>query len=166
MASRRTWVWVVVGGCGVVLVGLIGVAGAGVYFVTRHITTERSSSAEALQAFDAVRTSFAGAKPLYELDNSERPILARRLSDLPTSSARPDHLWVLAWDPAEERLIKVAMPFWILRLHKTKMAFGPDDRGFGLEHLDLDADELARIGPALVFDFRDDGGVRVLLWTQ
>jgi hypothetical protein len=37
MASGKTWVWIVVGALGVCLVALIVVAGAGVYFVTRHI---------------------------------------------------------------------------------------------------------------------------------
>jgi hypothetical protein len=38
--------------------------------------------------------------------------------------------------------------------------------GFDFQRLNLDVDELERIGPALVFDFRNQDGVRVLLWTQ
>jgi hypothetical protein len=166
MASRKTWVWILVGTAGVGLVGLIVVAGAGVYFVTRHISTEKSTSAEAIRAFDAVRASFPNQKPLYDLDNAERPRVARPLNKIPTSQSKPDHLWVLAWDPDDERLVKVSLPFWVLRLGKRKMEIIGKDGGFDLERLNLDGEELERIGPALIFDFRDRDGVRVLLWTQ
>jgi hypothetical protein len=167
MASqRRTWVWVLVGAAGVVLLGLIMVAGAGVYFVTRHISTEKSTSTEAIRAFDHVKASFPNQKPLYDLDNTERPRIVRPLSDIPTSTTRPQHLRVLAWDPDDQRLVKLNLPFWILKLKKGKMEITGRHGGFDLERLDLDGDELERIGPALIFDFRDHDGVRVLLWTQ
>jgi len=165
MASRKTWVWVVVGAGSVCLVGLVAIAGAGVYFVSRHISTERSTSAEAIRAFDAVKASFAEQRPLYELDNEERPTMPRPFSEFPTSSIRPEHLRFLAWDPEQERLIKISLPFWVLRMHKAKLDLGSGE-GFDLEHLNLDGEELARIGPALVFDYRDRDGARVLLWTQ
>ena len=166
MGSRKTWVWVVVGTAGVGLVGLIVVAGAGVYFVTRHISTEKSTSVDAIRAFDGVRASFPNQKPLYDLDNAERPRVARPLNEIPTSQSKPGHLWALAWDPDDERLVKVSLPFWILRLRKSKMDIVGKDGGFDLERLNLDGDELERIGPTLIFDFRDRDGVRVLLWTQ
>jgi hypothetical protein len=166
MGSRKTWVWIIVGVLGLCLFGLILVAGAGVYFVTRHISTERSTSTEAIQAFDAVRASFPNQRPLYELDAAEQPRVARPLGELPTSTSRPQSLRMLAWDPDKQRLVKVSLPFWILRLKKSRMDVVGRERGFDLERLDLDGEELERIGPALVFDFRDQDGVRVLLWTQ
>ena len=157
--------WVVVGAGGVCLFGLIAVAGAGIYFVSRHISSEQSTSAEAIRAFDAVRTSFPDQRPLYELDNEDRPTMPRAFSEFPTSPTRPEHLRLLAWNPDEERLVKISLPFWILRMHKAKLDVGAGE-AFDLEHLKLDGEELARIGPALVFDYRDRDGARVLLWTQ
>ncbi len=157
--------WVVVGVCGIGLFGLILLAGAGLYFVTRHVSTEPSTSADAIRAFDAVKASFPNQKPLYELDNAERPTMTRAFSELPTSPEKPEHLRMLAWDPHDERLIKIALPFWILRMNKGKMDLGTDGN-FELGHLDLDGAELERIGPALVFDYRGHDGARVLLWTQ
>jgi hypothetical protein len=46
------------------------------------------------------------------------------------------------------------------------MSIESDGHGFNLEHLDLDARQLERIGATLLFDFRDQDGVRVLVWTQ
>jgi hypothetical protein len=163
MASRRTWI--VLGVLGAGLVVLLAVAGAAVYFVTQHVQTRRETSAEALRAFDAVRASFGNERPLYELDQDEEPRMVRPLSELPAAPAAPTKLQILAWDPEEQRTVRLALPFWMLRLGKSDVSVVEDD-GFNLERLQLDVDELARIGPALVFDFRNRDGVRVLLWTE
>ena len=60
----------------------------------------------------------------------------------------------------------INLPFWILRMGHRRMPVGRRERGFDLNRLNLDVDELERIGPALVFDFRNQDGVRVLVWTQ
>lgn len=165
MAAKKTWVWIVVACLAATVVALIAVAAAGVYFVAHHIQTQRSSSADALAAFDAVTGSFGGRRPLYELDNAEQPRLAQPLADLPTSGTEPDALWILAWDPDDERLVRVSLPLWMLHVGRAKMELA-GEHGFDLQRLDLDGDELRRIGPALVFDFRSREGARVLLWTQ
>jgi hypothetical protein len=163
MASRKTWVWILVGILSLGLVALVVIAAASVYFVTRHISTERSTTAEALRAFDTVHAAFPNQKPLYVLDSADQPAVVRPLKEIPSSATRPEHLRVLAWDPDEERLVKISLPFWILRIHGAKMDIAKE---FDLEHLDLDGAELERIGPALLVDFRDREGARVLLWTQ
>jgi hypothetical protein len=86
--------------------------------------------------------------------------------DLPTSTSKPESLWLLAWDPDDERLVKVSLPFWMLSVGRKKMEIGGEGREFDFEQLNLDPQELERIGPALVFDFRERDGARVLLWTQ
>ena len=158
--------WVVVGLAAFCLLGLILLAGAAVFFVTRHISTERSSSANAIRSFDEVRATFPGQKPLYELDSSERPMMTRPFSEIPSSSTRPEQVRLLAWDPHDERLVRVALPFWMLRMHKAKVDLSRDGTSFDLEHLQLDGEELERIGPALLFDYREPHGARVLVWTQ
>src|SRR5262245_13477448 len=154
MATRRTWIWILVGTAGVCLLGLVAMAVAGVYFVTRHISTEKSSSAEAIRAFDSVRASFPNQRPLYELDSDEQPRVARPTHQLPTSASKPAHLQLLAWDPEDGKLIKVSLPLWVLRL-KVKMDVTGKDHKFELERFDFNGEELERIGPALLFDFRD-----------
>jgi hypothetical protein len=166
MATRRTWVWVLVGAAGVGLVALMVLAGSGIYFVTHHIRSEETSAPDALQAFDDVLESMHHPPPLYELDAADEPHLVRPLTSLPTASRQPDTLMLLAWDPGQHRIVRVSLPFWLLRLGDRKMRLVHGDAAFSLERLHLDVDELARIGPALVFDFRNQDGVRVLLWTQ
>jgi hypothetical protein len=166
MTAKRTWLWIVVGVAGFFVVVLIALAGSGVYFVTHHVHSEHGTAPDALRAFDAVAASLGSPRPIYELDTSDEPRLVRPLADIPTAASHPDTLYMLAWDPDQARLVRVSLPFWLLRVGHRKMRVMRDSNGFDFERLNLDVDELARIGPALVFDFRNQDGVRVLLWTQ
>ena len=165
MATRKTWLWILAGVFGLGVIAMIVIAGAGVYFVSQHIDAARSTGPDALRAFDSARKGFKDP-PLFELDQSDRVRITRRLKDLPSSRSKPGHLWILAWDPQDERLVKVSLPFWVLRLGRRKIDFTTGGRSFDLEQLNLDVAELERIGPVLIVDHRVPSGERVLIWTQ
>ena len=38
--------------------------------------------------------------------------------------------------------------------------------GFDFERMELDVNELERVGPVLLFEHRSNAGERVLIWTQ
>lgn len=166
MASRRTWLWVMaaVGGTGLVV--MLAVAGAGVYFVTSHIRTEPSNQVDATQAFDTAPGPLRGSRPLFETDDMDQPRATRPLAQVPNGQTPSKDLFLLAWKPEDGRLIRVTLPFWMLRLGKHPVKIEGNGHGFDLEHMNLDIDELERIGPAIVMDFRGQDGIRVLLWTQ
>jgi hypothetical protein len=166
MAARRTWLWITCGTGVALLLALVAAAGACIYFVSRHVQSEATSSAEALDAFDRVTASFEGRRPLYELDAQERPHLTTELSTLPAASTPPRTLMVQAWNPDDQRLVRISLPFWLLRFGPDHLRVSHQDRGFDLTQLQLNIDELERIGPALVVDYRNQDGVRILLWTR
>jgi hypothetical protein len=166
MASKRTWIWVGVAVAGTGVLALMAVAGAGVYFVSTHVRSSGSTPAEALQSFSAVAVSFEGQRPLYELDARQKPHLTTPLASRPSSPTKATDLLVQVWDPDEQRLIHVSIPFWLLRFGDQKMRVLRDEAGFDFRELPLDVSELGRIGPALVFDYRNQDGMRVLLWTK
>lgn len=166
MATKKTWIWIIVAFLAVCVIAILAVAGAGVYFVASHIETKAATMSDAFQEFDRAKAALGGQKPLFEVDERERPHLTRQLATMPTSATKPEHLWVLAWDPDREgRLIKVNLPFWLLRLGNRKIQVG-QDAGFNLERLNLDVNELERIGPQLLVDIRSPAGERVLVWTK
>jgi hypothetical protein len=166
MATRKTWIWIIVITLSVCVVGMLAVAGAGVYFVASHFDTRQASSSEAFQEFDRARAAFKEAKPLFEIDQRERPKLTRQISSLPTAPSSPEYLWILAYDPDHEgRIVKVNLPFWLLRFGKKNIKLDHGD-GFDLNRLDIDAHELQRIGPMLLLDHRSTSGERVLVWTK
>ena len=158
--------WVVIWGFVACVVGLIAVAGAGAFFVARHITTQATTEVAARRTFDAARAPFASTPALIELDASERPHEVRRIDDLPTSPVRPTTLCVLAWNPDDGRLAQASVPFWLLRLGRRKTNLINRRDGFTLEHLNIDVPDLERIGPAIVLDYQTPSGERVLVWTQ
>jgi hypothetical protein len=166
MASAKTWLWILVGIIGVCLLGLFALAGAGVYFVSRHVGSERTTSADALRSFDERRAAFKDAHPLIEFDSMDQPHASRSLSEMPTSATRPTDLRILVWEPNDERLVKISLPFWMLRLGRRKLNFVSQDRNLDLDRLNLDVPELERVGPQLVVDYRAPSGERVLVWTQ
>ena len=59
-----------------------------------------------------------------------------------------------------------AVPQMLRRLGKHRVKIEGNGQGFDLERMNLDVDELERIGPAIVMDFRGQDGIRVLVWTQ
>ena len=166
MATRRTWFWIIGGTAAAGLMGLVCLAGAGVYYVSRHVHAETSNSADAIRAFDRITGDFGDRKALYELDARDHPQLTTSLASLPTSSRRPSSLMVQAWNPEDERLVRLSLPFWLLRFTPDKMRTSRRDGRFDMHELQLDIPELERIGPALVLDYRNQDGVRVLLWTE
>jgi hypothetical protein len=168
MASKKTWIWIVVGVAATCVVLLLVVAGAGIYFVSSHISSKRTTGGEAFQTFDAARARFKDQRPLLEVDNLQKARVTRPLSELPTSATRPEELCVLAWNPDDDRVVQVSLPFWLLKLGRRKMDVVNvnGEHGFDLERLNLDVGELDRIGPALVLDMRGPTGQRVLVWTK
>jgi hypothetical protein len=163
MATKRTWLLIIGGAVAFCVLALIVIAGAGMYFVSQHVATERSSGADAIRAFETARKPYK--EPLFEIDRTEHLKILRPLDEIPTSANKPEYMWILAWDPDDERLVKLSLPFWLLKMGRRKIDIMQED-GFSLDRLNLDIHELERIGPALVVDYRTPSGERVLIWTQ
>jgi hypothetical protein len=148
------------------LLALVAVAGAGVYFISRHVQAETSSGTEAISSFDRITSALPDRRPLYELDPQERPQLTVPLGGLPASASKSSSLMIQAWNPDDQRLVRLALPFWLLKLGPDHMSVSRREHGFDFHQLQLDISELERIGPSLVLDYRNQDGLRVLLWTE
>ena len=164
MASRKTWIWIVVTIAVACVVCLMAAAGGLLYFASTHIQARQTSTTDAFQRFDTERAQFKDQRPLIELDDKERPHVTRSLADLPTSPTPPQDLWVLAWNPDDGRVVQVSLPFWLLKLGRRKV--NVMNGNFDLDRMNIDPHELERIGPALVLDLRAANGQRVLVWTK
>jgi hypothetical protein len=166
MTTAKTWLLIVLGFFTICVLGLVVVAGAGFYFVSKHIATQKATSVSAVRTFDEARAKFKTAQPLIEIDPLDRPRELRSPKTLPTSAEKPKDLYVLAWDPDDGHIARISLPFWVLRFgrHKIDLLKGPN--GLDFERLNVDVEELERIGPVLVLDYRPPSGERVLIWTQ
>jgi hypothetical protein len=165
-AKVRTWVWVVVGILVFGILVLVAMAGIGFYFFTQHFDTKSVSRAGATVEFEQAKAQFTNQKPLIELDDRGR--FLRSNPDRPprTDSRTPVNLNVLAFDPNDERIVKVTIPFWLLKFksHGTTVDF--NGGRLDLEDLKLTVDDLERMGPTLIVDLQTHTGERVLVWSQ
>jgi hypothetical protein len=162
----KTWVWVAVGIAAVCVLFVIAMAGAGIYYFTQNIQSRRVSPAVAAREFDAVRARFSGQKALIELDERGRFLRSNTDRPAPAHPTRPEALYVLAFDPDDGGLVKVTVPFWLLRLKVNDHTVDFSGNRMNLEDLKLTVDDLERFGPALVLDQTNNGGDRVLVWSQ
>jgi hypothetical protein len=162
----KTWIWVVVG---IVVAGIllvIALAGAGLYFFSQNIKARTVTTETATTEFDAVRAQFTGQKALIELD--ERGNFLRSNTDRPVSGnpKSPETLYVMAFDPDDGSLVRVTVPFWLLRMKMKGTRIDLGGSRMDLEDLKLTVEDLERFGPTLVLDQKNEGGDRVLVWSQ
>ena len=164
MAKIKTWVWVVVGVIAVGILGIVTMAAVGIWFVRSHVNVQSTTVTAAANDFDAVRARFSTQKPLIELD--EHGEFVRANTDRPAATAPPQSLNVMAFDSKEEKVVRVDLPFWLLRLKSGGTRFNMNGGDVDLEKLHLTVEDLERYGPTLILDHKDRKGSRVLVWSQ
>lgn len=161
----KTWVWVALGLAAVGILFVIAVAGAGFYYFTQHIDRSTASAATAQQEFDVVRARFKGQRPLIELDSRGNFLRSNTDRPSPDGTKRPESLHVMAFDPDDGGLVKLTVPFWLIRM-KMNDSIQLGGNNMTLEELKLTVADLDRLGPSLVLDQANEGGDRVLVWSQ
>lgn len=147
----------------VVVVCVVLVAGAA-WFAMSVMHREDADEKTALVAFDAARAKFPDAKPLFEL-RSSGPALTR---DVPASGRGNLHtLHILNWDADEQALLRADVPFALLRLKEGPIDLANEfGEGYSTQRVSVRISEIERFGPALLIDNQDEGGDRLLLWTD
>jgi hypothetical protein len=165
MAGRiKTWVWVVVGVVALGILCVIGLAAAGLWFVRSHVDIRQATTAGVTDEFQTIRARFAGQKPLIELDDHGNVFHAN--TDRPAGTRRPESLNIIAFDPDDERVVKMDLPFWLLRFKMRGTRIDVGDGNIDLAKLRLTVEDLERFGPTLILDQKGGNGSRVLVWTQ
>jgi len=164
--TKKTWISIAV--AIVIVFAILGLTAIGLafYVFRQHINTQFVSRQIAEDEIEQARRRFAGQQPLVELPEDRRgpPVIHQR------DGARTDlhAIRVLAWDPRAEKLVRVSLPFWLLR-----MAPGDNfhfhsagDFDFDSDRVKLTLDDIERAGPGLLIDRHDRRGAIVLIWTE
>ncbi|HEX4565867.1 MAG TPA: hypothetical protein VH138_04510 [Vicinamibacterales bacterium] len=159
-----TWVWIIVGVVTLGILGVITLAAAGLWFVRSHVNVQPTTVAAATTDFQTIRERFANQKPLIELDDHGNFVHAN--TDRPNGTKRPESLNVMAFDAREEHLVRVEVPFWMLRLKTRGTLVDVGSGNIDLQKLRLTVEDLERFGPTLIVDHKDMNGSRVLVWSQ
>jgi hypothetical protein len=160
------WVWVVTGIAVVGILALIAIVGAGFFFVSRHIDTAAVTPADAAAAIETERARFGGQTPIIELDEHGQFVRTHTEGRDGGPVERPANLYLLAYNPADARIVRFRLPFWVLRTRAGGGAVEVEGTRLDLQDLKLTVDDLERYGPALLVDHQAPDGQHVLVWSQ
>ena len=167
--NRKTWISVLI--ASVIIVGILAAAAIGgtAFFIYRHVNTEFTKTENADQQFKEARARFAGQQPLIEIrKDDDEPVLHREALRAAESSPKLETLRVLAYDTHAEKLVRVSIPFWLLRLAPSRHMTFLSDSGidFDSDRVHITLDDLERRGPGLILDQADRRGSQVLVWAE
>jgi hypothetical protein len=166
--TRKTWVSVVI--AGVIIVGILAATAIGgtAFFIYRHVNTQFTPDDNAKQQFAAARERFSGQKPLIEIRKGDEPIFHRDTIPATMPAAKLETLRVLAYDTHAGKLVRVSIPFWLLRLAPSRHVSFMNDTGidFDSDRVRLTLEDLERRGPGLILDQADKRGSQVLVWAE
>jgi hypothetical protein len=172
MSTKRLPTWVSVLIAAVIIVGIVAVAAVGgaAFFIYRHVNTTFTPRDRAEVEFSESRARFDGQRPLIEVRHDDDPIIHRELLKEGAPKLKLDALRVLAYDQHANKLVRVSIPFWLLRMAPSKHLSFLNDNGFDVDvdsdRVRLTVEDLERRGPGLLLDTVDRRGSRVLVWTE
>jgi hypothetical protein len=160
--TRRTWLLMIAGTLGLMVLCVVVIAGTAVYFVARHVDIEPASGDEALRQFERELARFEGQAPLIIIEGDDV-----RLNDMERrpSEGRLEAIHVLVWDPDDEGLARIRLPFWLLRF-VGELKLSKHESRFDFERLHVRVDDIERHGPGLILSHTDSDGSRVLVWSE
>lgn len=142
---------------------IVGVS-LGAWFFASAFEQETADEPAAAASFEGIRQRFAGSEPVLDVVEHEKAVLRRQPPAEP-STRRLERLQVMAWDPDDQGLSRVTLPFWLLRLKR-----GPIEMSSKVmvnqHQIDLTVEQVERYGPTLLLDHQAKGGDRLLIWTE
>lgn len=171
MADTKKTILAVIGAIVlIVVIFFVAAIGGMAYFVRSHIHAQPTTSAAAGEEFAKARERFAGQHPMIERtrasdDDDDRFVVHRPEST--SNRVELQMLRALAYDHRQERLVHIAVPFWLLRLAPSGKGFSfMEDSNIDIGRSRLTVDDLERHGPGLILDTRDRRGSDVLVWVE
>lgn len=170
--NRKTWISILI--AAVVIVGVLALAvvGGTAFFIYRHVQAEFINDQTAEQEFVSARARFGGQQALIEIKRGDEPIVHRDLinQSVAGNAHKLETLRVLAYDDTAGKLVRVSIPFWLLRMLPSRNLSFLNDEGIDVDidtdRVRLTVDDLDRRGPGLLLDHKDRRGSQVLVWTE
>lgn len=119
---------------------------------------------------DEIRAGFAGQAPRLTIGRKPDGRPDVHIAGTPPASQAPlTSLHVAAFDPSAGKLVRVTVPFWLLR-HAPQgkvMVNGADVlHDLSTPSGTLTAHDIEALGPGLLVDDTRPGGRRLIIWTE
>jgi flagellar basal body-associated protein FliL len=162
---KRTWLWIILGVFAVLFVLAVGGVAFTAYWVGSHMEFVETPAPDAAKSFDEIRAKFPGQRPLIEFKDGDREAITTNQT-AGASSVKLTTLHIIAFDNGEGRLVKVDVPFWLLRMRSGPIDFNSYASGAGDERVRLSVEDIERRGPGIVLDLAERNEGRVLIWAE
>ncbi len=168
--KKKNWLLIVLGiVIFVVIVGIAAVVGFG-FWMYRQMGVTTVDTRDPDPMFEEARAPFKGQVPYIQLatnSDEERAVVHHELEK--PEKTRLSRLRIVAYDPGKNQLVRLQLPFWVVRLggsgHTFRLHAENTPFASGVE-LSVTPDDLERRGPALILDQKLRDGVRVLVWSE
>lgn len=152
---------------------IVGAAGSCAYLVRQQVkVAEESTLADFEREAAAVMHRFEGIPVLVDEDGGGPAVSTRALrkrQELTKDAAPLTALNVLVYAQQERKLVRLSVPFWLLRMAPDgKMDFKLDQVDLGkvdLQKVKLSVRDLESAGPGPLFVAKNEQK-RVLVWTE
>ena len=154
---------------GIVAIVVITVVGVGVWAVRSMVINADMDPATATKAMDDVRARFGQVKPVFDVQPS-----GVTMSRVPPDTRPPGELktlHILRWDVHEERLTRVDLPFWMIRMRNSSFDVMSDGTvspgGAGLRtSTKIRVEDVERFGSTLLVDGDLPDGGHLVIWSE
>ena len=158
----KRWVKYTLIGVVIAVIGFAALAGTGAYYFLRHLETAKSSEAETLKEFDAVRARYPGRQPLVELVNPQAgDIRIHRL--VHPQGLRASTMHVLTFNADDGQRLMADVPLWLMRFSSVNIL---SRLGLAPDKYRLTLDDVQQYGPGIVADYRRPGKNSVIIWVE
>ena len=167
MAKKTPWAVIIIGSAAFVLIVVVGLVGVAGYVIYQQFAFKATSASEksAEAEFTRIANRFGGQKPYLVIQDGE-PVVSEPKG--PASGKPVEAIHILVWNPDDQKLVRLNVPFWLLRMtkgHPIRLTTNADPDGEPM-FLKVTADDLERRGPGLILDHKEASGERVLVWAQ
>ena len=162
--KRRNWILIIFGVAVLcVFVGIGAIIAAAAWF-NQNLTMQQTTDREAQSEFEAIRQRFPNQSPLLAIRDGRTVYSTNRSPAGPGTSL--DRLHVLVWEPDDERLASISIPFWLLRLKSTPIQLSSYASGMNDDDINLRPEDIEKYGPGIILDTSGRSGERILLWAR
>lgn len=161
--KKRTWLWVLLGVFAFFVITGISMALFTAYYIGSHLEIVDTQPTDATKAFEDARARFPGQRPLLEFVDGEPQVVRPATTD---STANLTTMHIIAFDDDEGKLVRVDVPFWLLRLKSGPIQFSSYASSFDDRKVRLSVADIERRGPGIVLDIAERNEGRVLIWAE
>lgn len=163
--NQKTIIFAIIG---VVVMLVIVVIGAGVWFVRSLVDNVDMDQAAATKTLEDVRAKFAPATPVLDVRPGGVTLVRQPPDTAPPGELKTLH--ILRWSEHESRLTRLEVPFWLLRMKEMPFdVFYTEQAGSGVRvrmPSTIRMSDIERFGSTLIVDGDMPDGGHLLIWSD